>query len=156
MTLQRSDPLTPRFSDRRTTRRCDRRTLLRVGATALATLGLAGCTSDGSAGARTVEMSPDLAFAPETAPVEVGGTVTWTNESEVEHTVTAYADRIPDNATYFASGGFDSERAARANLSEGLVAPGEEYSHSFDRAGTYDYYCIPHEGSGMVGTVRVE
>jgi len=30
---------------------------------------------------------------------------------------------------------------------------GEE---TFDTAGTYDYYCEPHRGAGMVGKVIVE
>jgi plastocyanin len=101
-------------------------------------------------------MAGGLGFDPETVTVAVGGTVEWTNASDVKHTVTAYESQIPDGSAYFASGSFESERAARTNLSEGLLAPGETYEHAFDHAGTYEYYCIPHESSGMVGTVRVE
>ncbi|WP_435073580.1 cupredoxin domain-containing protein [Halorubrum sp. HHNYT27] len=95
-------------------------------------------------------------FAPKTVTIESGETVIWTNESDIQHTVTAYGDEVPNDAAYFASGGFGSERAARNRISEGLIAPGEAYEHQFDRPGTYGYYCIPHESSGMVGTVRVE
>ncbi|MFC4986762.1 cupredoxin domain-containing protein [Saliphagus infecundisoli] len=95
-------------------------------------------------------------FEPQTVTIEPGETVTWTNESNIEHTVTAYEDEIPDEAAYFASGGFESERAARSRVKEGLIAPGENYDHTFDHPGTYGYFCIPHEVSGMVGTVRVE
>lgn len=133
-----------------------RRTFLRASSSALVAVGVAGCMSSGSASERTVKMAGSLAFDPETVTVAVGGTVEWTNESDVKHTVTAYEERIPDEAEYFASGGFESEEVARSNLSGGLLTPGETYEHTFEHTGTHEYYCIPHEGSGMVGTVRVE
>ena len=101
-------------------------------------------------------MPGNLMFEPKTATIKTGETVTWTNESEIEHTVTAYEDETPDGAAYFASGGFESERTARNRVTEGLIAPGENYEHTFEEPGTYGYFCIPHEGSGMVGTVRVK
>ncbi|WP_310908801.1 plastocyanin/azurin family copper-binding protein [Natrinema sp. 1APR25-10V2] len=101
-------------------------------------------------------MTGDFGFDPEMTTIETGQTVTWVNSSDVDHTITAYEAEIPDGATYFASGGFESERAARERLSEGLVPPDSEYEHTFETAGTYEYYCVPHESSEMVGTVRVE
>lgn len=95
-------------------------------------------------------------FSPETITVTAGTSLRWENSSEIEHTVTAYEEQIPDDATYFASGGFDSEQAARNNVTEGLIAPGAEYEHTVTEPGTYEYYCIPHESSGMIGTIRVE
>lgn len=130
-----------------------RRSILRLGGAALA--ATAGCLGGRSSADRTVAMAGGLAFEPKTVTIDAGRTVTWSNDSDVEHTVTAYEDRIPDGAAYFASGGFDSERAARNHTTEGLVAPGGEYEHTFERPGTYEYYCIPHEGSGMVATVGV-
>jgi len=135
--------------------RLDRRTVLRLGTATLATLGTAGCVNRESS-VRTVTIPENLTFEPTTATIESGGTVTWANESDIQHTVTAYEDEIPDETAYFASGGFESERAARNRVTEGLVAPGEEYEHTFDRPGTYGYFCIPHEGSGMDGAIRVE
>jgi plastocyanin len=35
-------------------------------------------------------------------------------------------------------------------------APGESWEETFSTAGTYDYYCEPHRGAGMVGKVIVE
>ena len=134
----------------------DRRTVLRRSTATLATLGTAGCLGGQSSSVRTVTMPDSLTFEPKTATIEPGETVTWTNESDIGHTVTAYEDEIPAEAAYFASGGFESERAARNRVTEGLIAPDENYEHTFDRLGTYGYFCIPHEGSGMVGTVRVE
>ena len=116
---------------------------------------LAGCSSaDGSEA--TVRMADEFAFDPESLTVEVGATVSWTNESDVGHTVTAYERRIPDGADYFASGGFDSEAAARGDVEGGIVDPGETYETTFDAAGEYEYFCVPHEGSGMTGVVVVD
>jgi len=133
----------------------NRRTVLRLSTAALATLSTAGCLNGQSPSTLTVTMPDDHTFEPKTATIETGGTVTWTNESDIQHTVTAYEDEIPDDAAYFASGGFESERAARNRVTEGLIAPGENYEHTFDQPGTYGYCCIPHESSGMVGTVLV-
>ena len=134
----------------------DRRTILRLSGAALSAIGTAGCLNRRSSTDRTVTMTADFGFDPKTATIEIGETVTWENTSDVDHTVTAYEDGIPDGDTYFASGGFESERAARDHVSEGLIAPGDEYEHTFENPGTYEYYCVPHESSGMVGTVQVE
>ena len=134
----------------------DRRTVLRLSTATLAMLSTAGCLGGQSSAAQTVTMPGDLRFEPKIATIEPSETVTWTNESDIDHTVTAYEDEIPDEAAYFASGGFESERSARNRVTEGLIAPSENYEHTFEEPGTYEYFCIPHEGSGMVGTVRVK
>lgn len=131
----------------------------------LAAGSLAGCAgsdggSDGAGGGdygkRTVEMTDDLVFDPAELPVDVGGTVVWENVGSVTHTVTAYGDRLPDGAAYYASGGFGSESAARdAFPAEGGLAGGESYQHTFETPGTYAYFCIPHESAGMTGTIEV-
>lgn len=144
--------------------RTTRRGVLAMSATALAT-SVAGCGgADGSESSNdgtVVEMTDELVYDPETVTVSVGETVTWENTGNVGHTVTAYEDNIPDGAEYFASGGFDSESAARdayepGDTDAGDIPGGETYEHTFETAGTYEYYCIPHESSEMVGTVEVE
>lgn len=139
----------------------DRRTYLRtVGG--LSTLGLAGCSGlftgpseqpdDYDVGMSTV------AFRPETIEVVVGDTVVWKNTSSHAHTVTAYESQIPEDAAFFASGEFETEEAARDGWmgdTTGALYQGDEYSHTFDVPGEYQYFCIPHEQSGMVGTVTV-
>lgn len=85
-------------------------------------------------------------FEPHVVWVERGGTVTWHLESG-EHSTTAYhpendrPDRIPEGAASWDSG----------LLSE----QGETYEHAFETRGVYDYYCTPHEGAGMIGSVIV-
>ncbi|MEF8843064.1 MAG: plastocyanin/azurin family copper-binding protein [Haloarculaceae archaeon] len=121
-----------------------------------------GGSGDGSSGewteTSTVEMTDELTFEPQRIQVSAGTEVTWENVGSIGHTVTAYGEEIPEGATYFASGGFDSLPAAKDGYSdgqEGNVPAGESYSHPFETTGTYEYYCIPHEMNGMVGTVKV-
>lgn len=156
-----------------------RRNLLRaIGAAGV--VGLAGCTTSGSDSdstttesddttdggddssgesweqTDTVDMNDELGFAPKRIEVEAGTTVTWENVGTIGHTVTAYEDEIPDGATYFASGGFESESPAIDGYpDEGNLKEDESYEHTFETKGTYKYYCIPHEMNGMVGYVKV-
>jgi len=100
-------------------------------------------------------MTEDLRFDPETIRIDAGATVVWENTTEIKHTVTALEGETPEKAAYFASGGFDSERAAREQQNEGLIAPDGSYEHAFDATGTFEYVCLPHEESGMKGSVEV-
>jgi amicyanin len=64
--------------------------------------------------------------------IKVGTTVEWTNNDPFPHTVTA-TDKS-----------FDS----------GLIQPGKTYRHTFTKAGTFNYFCVPHPF--MKGLVVVE
>jgi len=144
----------------------DRRTFL-AGATGAAAVGLAGCARLGVAGDDGSETTDDADydvgmgaafFRPAEIEVEAGTTVVFRNTGNRRHTVTAYGSGIPDEAEFFASGGFDSERAAREGWMdgfEGRIESGQVYEHTFEVPGEYQYFCIPHEPSGMVGTVVV-
>merc|ERR1712100_997468 len=37
-----------------------------------------------------------------------------------------------------------------------LNGPGEKVTNKFDTPGTYGYYCEPHQGAGMQGTIIVQ
>ena len=157
------------------TRRTQRREFLRTVA-ATGTLGVgvavAGCSEsngdgDGNGGDgteaadATVDMNDNLKFDPDSITVSAGDTVVWENVGQVGHSVTAYEEKIPDDAEYFASGGFDSEETAKSEYAagdaeSGDIPGGESYRHTFEVPGTYEYFCIPHEMSGMVGTITVE
>ncbi len=79
----------------------------------------------------------DFAFDPKTITINVGDTITWTNEGPSPHTVTA------DEA-----GGFDA-----GNLDKGAT-----FSETFDEAGTFAYYCKYHGakgGTGMAASIVV-
>ena len=96
-----------------------------------------------------VTMTDGLTYAPATVRIEKGATVVWRNTSSVPHTVTAdprkarkpTSVRLPAGAKPFDSGN---------------IAAGGSYRRTFDVAGTYRYFCIPHELQGMIGTVVVE
>ncbi|SFG04590.1 Tat (twin-arginine translocation) pathway signal sequence [Halopelagius inordinatus] len=129
-----------------------------VGASALA--GCSGVSGSNSSGSDDYDVGMTaVAFTTPELTVSVGDEVVWRNTSSRGHTVTAYEDSIPEEAEFFASGGFDSEGEARDAFGNGLggiIDSGSSYSHTFEVPGTYEYVCIPHEQSGMVGTVVVE
>jgi len=125
--------------------------------------GAAGCVATGgglSEAEYDVGMSSN-AFLPERYETTVGSEVVWGNTGSRAHTVTAYGDAIPDDADYFASGEFEEESAARTayprqkGIEGGKLFGGETYAHTFEVAGTYSYFCIPHEPQGMVGRIVV-
>ncbi|WP_435363239.1 plastocyanin/azurin family copper-binding protein [Haloarchaeobius sp. DYHT-AS-18] len=123
-----------------------------AGTAALATVDAASA-QEGTT--HTVDMTDSLVFDPDELIVAPGDTVEWVNVGNVGHSVTAYEDGIPSEAEYFASGGFESESAARQGYPVGDIGGGGRYSHTFDTLGTYEYFCIPHEGVGMVGAIEV-
>jgi len=119
-------------------------------------LASVGCSQEGKARPPgEVGMTAGLKFEPAEITIDAGDTVTWVNDSTDVHTVTALEDGIPEGADYFATGGFDSERAAREELGEGLMSEGDEFEVTFEEPGTYRYVCLPHESQGMLGSVVV-
>ena len=91
-------------------------------------------TANQSAGTSSVEIK-DFAFAPLTIKIKVGRTVTWTNQDSTKH------DVAPDS------------ESADFKGSNKLLAKGESYSFTFNKAGTYAYHCTPHPN--MRATVEV-
>jgi len=80
-------------------------------------------------------------FTPAEVTVDIGGEVTWSNDDTAAHTVTSgdlSAD--PDNVGTV----FDSS----------LFMAGKTFSHKFDTAGEYPYFCMVHPW--MVGKVIVQ
>jgi plastocyanin len=140
----------------------DRRTFL-AGVSGVGSVALAGCNAlrDGSANAEETDYDVGMGgsfFRPTEIEIAAGESVVWRNTGNRRHTVTAYENRIPEAAEYFASGGFDSEEAARESWRDGFggaIDSTETYEHTFEVSGEYHYLCIPHEPSGMVGTVVV-
>ncbi|RKF14216.1 hypothetical protein D6850_12260 [Roseovarius spongiae] len=87
-------------------------------------------------------------FDPYGLLIRPGQTVRWTNEDKSNsHTATAYAPEIYDHPRRIPDGAepFDSD----------YLLPGETFEVTLDVPGVYDYYCIPHELSGMVGRIIV-
>jgi plastocyanin len=73
----------------------------------------------------------DFQFAPTSVTIDVGDTVTWTNDGPTPHSATAD------------DGGFDT----------GIFDAGQSRSETFDQAGTFAYFCTPHPN--MRGTITV-
>jgi plastocyanin len=97
---------------------------------------------------RTVQMTSNNTFVPETLTIKEGTTVVWENQSQTVHTVTddpAVAAAKRDVATPAEAKPFNS----------GSIQPGGKYSNTFTVPGTYKYVCLPHEGMGMIGTIVV-
>ncbi|WP_096391147.1 cupredoxin domain-containing protein [Halopenitus persicus] len=135
-------------------------------ATVAATLPLSGCL-EGIAGIGTGgNGEPDYdvgmtatTFRPQEVTIAVGESVTWRNTSARTHTVTAYEGAIPEDADFFATGGYEDEATARDewwSARGGALENAEEFTHTFEVPGRYDYVCIPHEQGGMIGAVIVE
>ena len=82
----------------------------------------------------TVRMEDNF-FDPANITVEPGTTVTWVQSGNNAHTTTSY------------DGLWDS------GLIEG--GSGGTFSFTFEEPGTFDYFCIPHESLGMIGSVTV-
>jgi plastocyanin len=72
----------------------------------------------------------NFSFSPNSLTVKVGTKVTWTNHDSVTHTVTAN------------QGAFNSP-----------ALPGNSFSFTFTKAGTYSYHCMIHPS--MMATIVV-
>ncbi|EMA50875.1 MULTISPECIES: plastocyanin/azurin family copper-binding protein [Halococcus] len=130
-----------------------------LGAAAGVTAVFAGCTGQSrQEGDDEIGMSSSAFLQPENFEPRVGEAVVWRNTGSRTHTVTAYESGIPDGATFFASGGFESTKAARdawLQRGGGGIASGETFEVTFEVPGTYNYFCIPHERGGMVAQFTV-
>jgi plastocyanin len=96
--------------------------------------GGGGDDDGGGGGGGGTEVSMEgIAFQPAEVTVSAGDTVNWVNNDTVGHDVTADS---------FSSG------------EPGAMENGDEFEHTFEEAGTFDYVCTVHPG--MEGSVVVE
>ena len=130
-----------------------------AGVTGATSISIAGCSSAlfGSERLNGDIVMGSETFNPNKLEVKKGDTVTWANDDIRRHSVTAYETNIPEAAEYFASGGFNSEQAARDawQKGRGTIDPKTTFKHTFEVPGTYSYFCVPHEVGGMTGTIVV-
>jgi plastocyanin len=88
-------------------------------------------SSGGSGGGVTIKMQ-NIQFSPKDTTVKVGDKVTWTNDDNTDHNVTA------ESGADFKSKDFGN---------------GATFSFTADKAGTIKYVCTIHPG--MTGTLNV-
>ncbi|MCL5735195.1 MAG: S-layer homology domain-containing protein [Actinobacteria bacterium] len=85
----------------------------------------------GVVGARAAAVSVSIqssAFSPNPITINVGDTITWTNDDQIPHTTTS-------NTGIWNSGN---------------LGPGAKFSRTFNQAGTFDYLCTIHLFTGRV------
>ena len=121
---------------------------------ALAAVLACGCASGsqepGAAAAAAVVKMTNFDYEPGTVRVRAGETVEWQNKSIVSsHTVTCDAAKARDASAHVAL------PAGAEPFDSGKVKAKGTYRHTFAVPGQYRYFCIPHEGMGMVGEVEV-
>jgi len=80
-----------------------------------------------------ISITDDMKFNPEDLTINVGDTVTWTNDDGGAHTATS--------------------TDGPASFDSGNIATGATWSFTFTEAGTYDYKCDYH--SSMTATITV-
>lgn len=77
----------------------------------------------------------NMAFTPPQINVQKGGTVTWTNNDSVAHTVIDDLSNVGGPAS-------------------GNIEPGSTYSFTFNKTGSFQYHCSIHPS--MRGTIVVK
>ena len=80
----------------------------------------------------------DLKYAPAVLTIAAGDTVNWVNQDPFGHTVT------PVDAAQWGTAGSGDDPAE-------WLEQGDSWSHTFDKPGTYLYYCKPHASKGADG-----
>ena len=85
---------------------------------------------------------------PRQITVSVNDTITWTNNDTESHTVTsgngAGIESLMNNKRGTPNGLFDS----------GSFKPGQSWTHTFTKPGTYNYFCTIHPWMDGVITVH--
>ncbi len=91
-------------------------------------------SADGEGAAVAIQV---FQFKPTPVEVKAGTRVTWTNNDDITHTVTA---------------GTPEGRSDQFNSS--LAGKGASFAFTFDQPGTYPYFCNRHQS--MRGEIRVK
>lgn len=100
----------------------------------------------------------EFVYQPAELTIRPGDAVRWINVSGGPHNVAFYEDKIPAGARNFLEDAMPSTMQGGRPLSgELLIAPDAAWEIVFAGApaGTYEYYCTPHEMLGMKATLTV-
>jgi plastocyanin len=91
-----------------------------------------GAAGEAAAANATKAEMRTMTFGPKRIEITVGGSITWTNNDPLVHTITAD------------DGSWDS----------GPIEPGKTWTHTFTQAGEYAFHCTPHPFMKAVVVVR--
>ena len=94
-------------------------------------------------------------YRPASLTIRLGDAVRWINVSGGPHNVSFYADKVPAGAATVLNGAMANKMSDLTG--ELLMAPNAVYEISFAGApaGTYEYFCTPHEMLGMVASLTI-
>merc|ERR1712100_512377 len=96
-------------------------------------------------GVSTVLLASPAFAATNKLTVSKGETVEFVNNKAFPHNVVFDEDNVPS--------GVNADAISHEDY---LNGPGEKVTNKFDTPGTYGYYCEPHQGAGMQGTIIVQ
>merc|ERR1712066_500922 len=121
---------------------CSRRNaLIRAAGVAAAVIGAPAFAAE----ATVIKMGTDagqLQYVPSEATICKGDSVTWVMNKAGPHNV--QFNEVPD--------GVEADEIG----SELIREEGGKFTQKFDVAGEYSYFCSPHGGAGMVGSLSVK
>jgi plastocyanin len=86
-----------------------------------------------------------LVFVPDEVKIKAGDSVTWVGNKGMPHNVVFDEENVPDGTNL-----------DKINHEDMVNEEGEKVTSKFEKPGTYGYYCEPHRGAGMGGTVIVQ
>ncbi|MEH1841850.1 MAG: plastocyanin [Nostoc sp.] len=110
-------------------------------------------TPSASAENHEVKLGTDkgmLAFEPKKLTIKPGDTIEWINNKVPPHNVVFDAAKNPTKS---------ADLAKSLSQKKLLMSPGQKETTTFPAdapAGDYTFYCEPHRGAGMVGTITVQ
>ncbi|MEH1821580.1 MAG: plastocyanin [Nostoc sp.] len=110
-------------------------------------------TPSASAETYKVKLGSDkglLQFEPKKLTIKPGDSVEWVNNKLAPHNVVFDPSKNP---------GKDAALAQSLSHTKLLLNPGQTTKTTFPAdapVGKYTFYCTPHRGAGMVGTITVE
>ncbi len=110
-------------------------------------------TPSASAETYKVKLGSDkgmLAFEPKKLTIKPGDTIEWVNNKVPPHNVVFDAAKNPNKS---------ADLAKSLSHKQLMMSAGQTTKTTFPAdapAGDYTFYCEPHRGAGMVGTITVE
>ena len=110
-------------------------------------------TPSASAETYKVKLGSDkgmLAFEPKKLTIKAGDTIEWVNNKVPPHNVVFDPAKNPSKS---------ADLAKSLSHKKLLMSPGQKETTTFTAdapAGDYTFYCEPHRGAGMVGTITVQ